>query len=82
MTYYIRDHVVTIEYRRQFVAFTDYSLKNKKRFNEFVDELQSSRSPRFSTWEALFTLARRYGLTGVRGFDPKPQISFVGMEEC
>lgn len=71
MTYYIRDHVVTIEYRQQFVAFTAYTLKNKKRFNEFVGALEASRSPKYSTLDSMFGLARRYGLVAVGGFDPK-----------
>ena len=83
MTYYIRDHVVTIQHHQQFTAFTDYSLgKNKKRFNDFVLELSTSRSPKFSNWDSLFKLASKYRLTGVRGFDPRPQLTFRGTEKC
>lgn len=71
ITYYIRREVVTVRYRRQFIAYPSYNLKNKRRFIRFSKALRRSKTSQYSTVPDLFRLAGRYGLIGVRGYDPK-----------
>jgi hypothetical protein len=80
LTYYIREEVVTVEYRRagsstsQFIAITVYGIMNRRPFKNFIAALVQSSDRQYGCLDALFGLTNRYGMICVPGTDPRQRL--------
>ena len=69
ITYYVRNDVITVQYRKQYIAFNSYGLHNKKRFREFSEEILD-HTQKYNNLNSLFGLAVKYRLTATKGSKP------------
>lgn len=71
ITYYVKDESVIVGINNsQFIAYTVYSLQNRKPFYDFRRTLIKSNEDEYGTIVEQIKLGQRYGLRAVASHKP------------
>lgn len=72
ITYYIKDESIIVSINNfQHIAFTVYSLQNRKPFYDFRKSIQRSEENELTKAADILLLAQKFNLRGVASSKPK-----------